>query len=311
MPVTPEVSGLLAMIAAVEAPPPSEQTPDEVRAAYAQLSAFATKEDVASVEDRAIPGPAGEIPVRVYRPAEVEGTPGVLVYFHGGGWSIGSVDTHDAECRSLANGAGVVVVSVEYRLAPEHPFPACYDDAVAAVRWLARHGGELGADGTRLAVGGDSAGGNLAAAVSQALRDTGPAIRFQLLTYPTLDLTLGHPSIEENAEGYFLTKEMMEWFRANYLSDGTIDQRDPRVSPLHADPGALAGLPPALVITAEYDPLRDEGEAYAEALRAAGVDVTLTRYDGVIHGFFSMRDFVPEGKAAMDQACQAVAAALA
>jgi acetyl esterase len=311
MPVTPEVSNLLAMIAAVDAPPPSEQTPDEVRAAYAQLSAFAAKADVAAVEDRAIPGPAGDIPVRVYRPAgAAAGTPGVLVFFHGGGWSIGSVDTHDADARSLANGTGAVVVSVEYRLAPEHPFPAGYDDAVAAVRWVADHGADLGADGSRLAVGGDSAGGNLAAAVSQALRDSGPPLRFQLLVYPTVDLTLSHPSIEENGEGYFLTKETMEWFRANYLAGGA-DQRDPRVSPLHAPADALAGLPPALVVTAEFDPLRDEGEAYAESLRAAGVEVNLTRYDGVIHGFFSMLDFIPEGKVAMDQACVALSAALA
>lgn len=312
MPVTPEASNLLDLIAAAagDAPPMAEQSPEDVRAAYAQLSAFATKEDVATAEDRAVPGPAGDIPVRVYTPAATSGTPGVLVYFHGGGWCIGSIETHDAECRSLANGTGAVVVSVDYRLAPEHPFPGAYDDAVAAVRWAAAHAGELGADGTRLAVGGDSAGGNLAAVVSLALRDSGPPIAFQLLVYPVADLTLTHPSIDENAEGYFLTKETMEWFRGHYLREGAAEPRDPRVSPLHAPADALPGLPPALVITAEFDPLRDEGEAYAEALRAAGVEVTATRFDGMIHGFFAMRDFLPEGKAAMDQACEALSAAL-
>ncbi len=319
--VTPEVQSLLDMIAAVGAPPAAEQTPGEVRAAYAQLCAFGVKEDVAVVADRTIPGAVGDLPIRVYRPAGLGGVPGaagsepgdppgVLVFFHGGGWSIGSIETHDAVCRALANGAGILVVSVEYRLAPEEPFPAALDDAVAAVRWVAANGPELGADTGRLAVGGDSAGGNLAAVVSQQLRDGGPDIAFQLLVYPAVDLTLAHPSMDENAEGYFLTKDTMQWFRANYLGGGVVDHRDARVSPLHAAPGALRDLPPALVLTAEYDPLRDEGEAYAQALAGAGVEVTVTRYDGMIHGFFSLRDLVPEGKEALDQACEALAAHL-
>jgi acetyl esterase len=318
MPVTSEVQNLLDMIAAVNAPPPAEQTPAEVREAYAMLSSFTAKEDVGAVEDRVIPGPGGDIPVRVYRPAGAataaaadDRLPGVLVYFHGGGWSIGSIDTHDPVCRALANGSGAVVVSVEYRLAPEHPFPAGYDDALAAVRWVAANGDELGVDAGRLAVGGDSAGGNLAAVAAQQLRDGGPAIAFQLLVYPAVDMTLSYPSIDENGEGKMLTKETMLWFRANYIGPpGTADERDPRVSPLHAPAEALAGLPPALVITAEYDPLRDEGDAYAEALRAAGVDVTHTSVDGVIHGFFSLRDMIPEGKVAVDQACEALARSL-
>lgn len=317
MPMTPEVQNLLGMIAAMDGPPPAEQTPAEVRAAYAMLSSLTAKEDVAAVEDRVIPGPAGDIPVRVYRPAGTAagaegGLPGVLVYFHGGGWSIGSIETHDPVCRPLANGSGAVVVSVEYRLAPEHPFPAGYDDALAAVRWVAAHGDDLGVDSGRLAVGGDSAGANLATVAAQQLRDSGPPIAFQLLVYPTVDMTLSFPSMEENGEGKLLTKDMMLWFRANYIGPpGAADERDPRYSPLHAPAEALSGLPPALVITAEYDPLRDEGDAYAEALRAAGVDVAHTRVDGVVHGFFSLRDVIPEGKVAVDRACEALARALA
>jgi acetyl esterase len=245
---------------------------------------------------------------------------GVLVFLHGGGWTIGSIETHDAVCRALANGAGVVVVSVEYRLAPESPFPAALDDAEAAVRWVAAHAADLGADPARLAVGGDSAGGNLSAVLAQRFRDDGPALAFQLLVYPVTDLTLSHPSIDRHAEGYFLTKDTMLWFRRNYLggdagdgaggNGGVVAQTDPRVSPLRADPAALPGLPPALVLTAEYDPLCDEGEAYGAALREAGVDVTVTRYDGMIHGFFSMGDFVPEGKTALDQASEALARVL-
>ncbi|HKH05728.1 MAG TPA: alpha/beta hydrolase [Acidimicrobiales bacterium] len=308
MAVTPEVQTLLDLIAAADAPPTHEQEPPAVREAFAALLAMIPKDDIASVEDRTIPGPAGPLPVRVYRSAETEDGRGLLVYFHGGGWTIGSVETHDAGCRSLAEGAGVVVVSVDYRLAPEHPFPAAVDDALAAVRWAAANAGELGADGSRLAVAGDSAGGNLAAVVSQRLRDGGPPIALQLLLYPTVDLMLSHPSIVENADGYYLTADTMRWFRRHYLGDH--DPTDPLASPLRADEHVLRGLPPALVITAEYDPLRDEGEAYAEALRAAGNDVTATRFDGMIHGFLELSAFVPEGKVARDQACQALREAL-
>jgi acetyl esterase len=308
MAVTPEVQSLLDLIAAAEEPPISEQEPPAVREAYAALLGMIPKDDVASVEDRTIPGPGGPLPVRVYRAAGTEEGRGLLVYFHGGGWTIGSLDTHDAICRALANDAGVVVVSVDYRLAPEHPFPAAADDALAAVRWMAEHAGELGADGSRIAVAGDSAGGNLAAVAAQRLRDTGPPIALQLLLYPTVDLTLSHPSMVENADGYYLTADTMRWFRHHYLGDH--DPTDPLASPLRADAAALRGLPPALVLTAEYDPLRDEGEAYAEALRAAGNEVTVTRYDGMIHGFVELSPFLPEGKVARDQASQALREAL-
>ena len=313
MAVKPEVRTVLDLIEGTDAPPLSEQTPEGLRTAYAALSAFGVKDDVASVVDSAIPGPAGDLPVRIYVPAtpapvaEGAGLP-VLVWYHGGGWVIGDLETADSTVRAVANGAGAVVVSVDYRLAPEHPFPAAVDDALAAVRWVADNAAELGVDPARLAVGGDSAGGNLAAVVAQQLRDGGPAIAFQLLVYPVTDAHLASPSVDENAEGYFLEKETMEWFRGHYLGDG--DRDDPRISPLAAADGALTGLPPALVITAEYDPLRDEGEAYGERLRQAGVDTTVTRYDGVIHGFFSMRDMLPDGAAAVTEAATALRKAL-
>jgi acetyl esterase len=312
MAVKPEVRAILDLIEGAGAPPLSEQTPEDLRTAYAALSAFGVKDEVASVTDRTVPGPGGDLPVRVYVPASPDGVAAgegaaarpVLVWFHGGGWVIGDLETADGTVRAMANGAGTVVVSVDYRLAPEHPFPAAVDDALAAVRWVADNAAELGVDPARLAVGGDSAGGNLAAVVSQQLRDSGPAIAFQLLVYPVTDAKLVLPSIDENGEGYFLEKETMQWFVHHYLGDGGRD--DPRVSPLAATDGALVGLPPALVITAELDPLRDEGEAYGERLGAAGVDVTVTRYDGVIHGFFSMRDMLPDGAAAIAEATTAL-----
>ena len=235
----------------------------------------------------------------------------MLVYFHGGGWVIGDLETHDGTVRALAAASGVTVVSVDYRLAPEHPFPAAVDDCLAAVRWVADPGSAtaLDIDPGRVAVGGDSAGGNLAAVVAQQLRDDGPAVRFQLLVYPVTDVRLSHPSIDQNADGYLLTKADMLWFRGHYVGDH--GWTDPLVSPLLATEEAVRGVAPALVITAEYDPLRDEGEAYAERLRAAGVAARATRYEGMIHGFFSMGDMIPEGKAAVDEAAEALRTALA
>ena len=220
---------------------------------------------------------------------------------------IGDLDTADATARALANRSGAVVVSVDYRLAPEHPFPAALEDALAALTWSVENAELLGVDASRVAVGGDSAGGNLAAALCQRVRDEfGPDIDFQLLVYPVVDCTLSHPSIDENAEGYFLTKDAMVWFVGHYLADG--DPKAPAVSPLHAD--TLAGLPPALVITAELDPLRDEGEAYAAALRDAGVSVEAVRYDGQIHGFVGMAALLDDGKHALDLAGAALRTAL-
>jgi acetyl esterase/lipase len=313
MPVTAEVKTILDLLAAMEGPPLEEVTPDELRANYAAMSTAATKADLASVEDLVVPGPAGDIPVRVYVPEGAGASaaaPGpVLIYFHGGGWVIGDIETHDAAVRALAARSGITVVSVDYRLAPEHPFPAPLDDCVAAVEWVVASASELTIDPARVAVGGDSAGGNLAAVVAARLRDTPSAPCFQLLVYPVTDGTLSHPSIDENADGYFLTKEMMAWFWQHYVGSGS--RTDPSVSPLHAPTSALEGLCPALVITAEFDPLRDEGEAYAAHLLAAGVPVTATRYDGVIHGFWQMGDMIPEGNQAIDQAAEALKRALA
>ncbi len=310
MPVTPEVQNILDFIVAAEGPPGEQLDPTELREAYAALSMVESRPEMASVVDHAVPGPAGDVPVRVYVPTDEPGPRPVLVYFHGGGWVIGGLDTHDGTVRAVAEGSGVTVVSVDYRLAPEHPFPAAIDDCLAAVRWVVDNAGELGIDPARLAVGGDSAGGNLAAVAAHELAAADdPGVRFQLLIYPVTDGTMAHPSIDANAEGYFLTKSTMAWFWQQYVGDG--DWTGSRVSPMHAADETLAGAPPALVITAEYDPLRDEGEAYAARLAAAGVDATVSRYDGMIHGFFSMRDLVPEGKAAVDQACEALRAALA
>lgn len=309
MPTHPQVQTLLDMLAQMGGPALSDLPPAEARALYKALGAMEQGEEVERVDDRHIPGADHDIAIRVYTPhAAVGEAHGVLVWLHGGGWVIGDLDTADATCRALANRAGCVVVSVDYRLAPEHLAPAALDDCMTAVAWTVENFELLGVDATKVAVGGDSAGGNLAALVCQRVRDDfGPEIDFQLLVYPVTDLTLSHPSIDENADGYFLTKATMEWFVAHYL--GAADPKDPRVSPLHA--ADLRGLPPALVITAEYDPLRDEGEAYAARLQEAGVPTQLSRYDGQIHGFMSMPAMLDDAKDALDRAGAALRAALA
>jgi acetyl esterase len=265
-------------------------------------------EPVAHVENLRLPGPDGEIPVRLYRPESKAALPG-LVYFHGGGFVLCNLESHDGVCRSLANAAGCAVVSVDYRLAPEHPFPAAPEDCYAATRFVAERGRELGIDAARFAVGGDSAGGNLTAVVSQMARDRrGPRLRFQLLVYPVTDASFDTSSYRENAEGYFLTTNMMKWFWGKYLADPA-DAANPYASPLRAKD--LTGLPPGLCITAEFDPLRDEGEAYAARLREAGVGVATTRYDGMFHGFFGMGAVLDQGRKAVAQAAGALKKALA
>jgi acetyl esterase len=309
VPVHPQVQTLLDAMAQMGSPELSSLSPVEARQMYKALAAMEQAEDVDRVDDRHVPAESGDIPVRVYTPAEAVGADhGVLVWFHGGGWVIGDIDTADASCRALANRSGCVVVSVDYRLAPEHPAPAALDDCLAAVTWTVENAELLGIDASRVAVGGDSAGGNLAALVCQRVRDDyGPDIDFQLLVYPAVDLTMSQPSIDENGEGYFLTKASMEWFVESYLPEG--DPKDPSVSPAFA--GDLSGLPRALVITAEFDPLRDEGEAYAAALQAAGVETEHRRYAGQIHGFFSMATMLDDGRDALDLAGRALRAALA
>lgn len=245
-------------------------------------------ERVAAVEDRLLPGPGGELLVRVYTPINTEAGPlPVLLYFHSGGWVFGSVEGHDPVCRALANRASCLVVSVDYRLAPEHPFPAAPEDCYAATRWVAEHAGEINADPTRLAVGGDSSGGNLAAAVALMTRDRGgPRLCQQILIYGETDYyEPGTASYTTYAEGYSLTRASMAWFWDQYITRPA-DRQHPYAAPLRASD--LSGLAPALIITAEYDPVRDEAEEYARRLQQAGVPTRLSRYDGMIHGFFRM-----------------------
>jgi len=267
--------------------------------------------EVGSVSDATIPGPAGDIGARVYRPESGGESAPVLVWYHGGGWVIGDLETADATCRKLCARAGVVVVSVDYRLAPEHPFPAAPADAWAALEWVAERATDLGGDPDRLAVGGDSAGGNLAALVALRARDEGaPTLRHQLLVYPATDLTMEHPSIKENGEGYFLTQSSMDWFTDHYLGAERehADPTSPHVSPLFATD--LSGLAPAQVLTAELDPLRDEGDAYAERLAAAGVPVEHVSHPGLIHGFFSMGAVAPAADDAAAAAAERLRVAL-
>lgn len=305
----------LAMLAAAGADNPNvkpthELSPEEARAGYSALGRmFGEGEPVASVVDRRVPGPGGEIALRIYTPRGEAPFP-VFVFYHGGGWVIGDLDTHDKECRAICNAAGCVVVSVDYRLAPEHRFPAAPDDAFAALQWVAANADSLGGDASRLAVGGDSAGGNLAAVVSLLARDAGsPDIRFQLLVYPCVDLRSDvYASRDENAAGPFLLKETIDYFTAHYVGDDETARTDVKASPILAD--SHASLPPALVVTAEFDPLRDEGEAYARALEQAGVPVTLSRYDGMAHVFFQLSPAVADAKRLLDECAAALRSAL-
>jgi len=299
VPVDPQIQTVLDQMESIGFPGLSALPVEQARQALALMGSARAEgaEEVARVEEVAVPGPAGTIPARVYSP-EADETPPVVVYYHGGGWVLGGLESHEGTCRALANAAGAVVISVDYRLAPEHPFPAAVDDAWAALRWIADHAGDLGGDPSRLAVAGDSAGGNLAAVVALLARDAGsPALRGQLLVYPATDATMASNSIQANGEGFFLTKADMEWFYGHYAPERPSDWR---LSPLSAED--LTGLPPALVLTAEYDPLRDEGEAYGARLAASGVPVEVVRKDGLIHGFFGMVADVDEARAAMDHA---------
>ena len=300
MPVAPPLQALLDASAQADVPPIEEMSLEDARAGailFAQAGA-GEKESVARVEDRVLPGIVGDIPVRVYVP-EGEVPQPVISYFHGGGWVFMGIETHDWICRRLANASGAIVVSAEYRLAPEHRYPASLDDCMAVTTWLAEHAAILGGDPARLAVAGDSAGGNLAAAVALASRtEGGPGLAAQALVYPVTDAACATPSYVQNADGYLLTARTMRWFWDQYLGpDG--DPDDGYASVLRAPD--LADLPPTLVITAEFDPLRDEGEAYAEHLQAAGVEATVHRYDGMVHGFLGMPEVVPDATDAMNE----------
>jgi acetyl esterase len=303
MELDPQMKAILDTIAAAGGKPFSAMTPAEAREGIKLLvQVFGGQpEQMAKIEDRRVPGPAGEIPVRVYTPAGAAPMGG-LVYFHGGGWVIGDIESHDEVCRALAKGAGCIVVSVDYRLAPEHKFPAAPEDCFAATKWVSQNAAALGIDANRIAVGGDSAGGNLAAVVAQMARDRGgPKIAFQLLIYPATDWSKESASQREfTQDGYILSRGDMVWFYDHYMNSPA-EKTNPYFSPACAK--SLAGLPPAFVLTAAIDPLRDEGEAYGEALRKAGVPTTVKRYPGVCHGFVMMGAKLDAGKQAIADCC--------
>jgi acetyl esterase len=300
MPIDPQIQVLLDKGTGV--PATNTLSVADARAQYeARAALMAPPAAVAVVNERHIAGPDGPLRLRIYRPHGSGPFP-LLVFFHGSGFVLCSLDTHDGMCRNLCAGAGCVVVSVDYRLAPEHKFPAPLDDCVFATHWAAEHAAEFSADSGRVVVAGDSAGGNLAAAAALRIRDEGgPALRGQLLIYPVTDYyTAGTPSYRENAEGYGLTRDTMVWFWDHYLADPA-DAVNPYASPLRA--ASVARLPPALVVTAEFDPLRDEGEDYAARLRVAGVPAQTSRWDGMNHGFFFWVGIVDKAGAAMEESC--------
>jgi acetyl esterase len=309
MPLDPQARFLLDQLAAQGGPALHELSPAQARQAFESMRLPVPGEPVAAIEDRRLPGPAGPVSVRLYVPEGAGPASGALVYFHGGGWVIGSFETHENLCKALANRSGARVVAVDYRLAPEHRWPAAPEDCYAATCHLAEHGAAFGIDAARLAVAGDSAGGNLAAVVALLARERGgPRLRHQVLIYPVTDHDFERASYRENGEGYFLTTDAMRWFWDHYVPDRA-RRDDWSAAPLRAE--KLAGLPPATVLTAEYDPLRDEGEAYAERLREAGVPTVLSRYDGQIHGFVSMLDLLDAGRRAADEIGATLRSALA
>lgn len=304
-----QLQALLWLIEAMKVPPMSG---NDVRSAREQLDRAApTLEldpptDVAAY-DRDVEGAEGPLRARVYTPASVQGPAPGLVFFHGGGWVVGSLASHDVTCRSIASRAGVVVVSVDYRLAPEHPFPAASRDAIAATRWVLSHAASLGIDPGRVAVGGDSAGGNLSAVVSQALRDDAARPVFQVLIYPATDLTRAMPSHAMFVDSYFLSKAAGDWYLGHFLPDAK-SQTDPLASPLFATD--LSRLPPALVITCGFDPLRDEGKAYADKMRAAGVEVESVCFEGQMHGVLMLGGAIRDGERMTDLVASRVRTAL-
>ncbi len=299
MPLDPEAQKIVDAMAALGLKPVEDSTPEEARESMrARTAVLGPFEEVGAVADHRLPVDGGEITVRAYSPGGTGPHP-ALVFYHGGGWVIGDLSTHDGVCRALANAAGCVVASVDYRLAPEWKYPVAAEDAYAAVRWVVANATRLGVDPRRVAVGGDSAGGNLATVAALMARDRGgPALVYQALIDPVTSHDFDTPSYRENGTGYVLTREAMRWFWRQYLGSEA-QGKEPHASPLLAP--NLAGLPAALVITAEYDPLRDEGEAYAARLRDAGVPVTLTRYGGVFHGFFRMTRFLDKARAALEE----------
>lgn len=292
MPLHPQAQAVADFYAAMRTTPFEELSPADARALY-NAGQVPSTEVVYEIRDVQ----AGSIPCRLYRPSAKTDL-GLLVFFHGGGWVIGDLNSHDGVCRSLANKSGHAVLSVDYRLAPEHKFPAAFDDCVAAVKWAFENAKDLGIDNSRMAVGGDSAGGNLAAAV--ALAEVVP-LKFQMLIYPAVDMRMESPSINENADAPILTKSVMAWFVAHYMSSD-VDRANINASPMLASDEQLKRMPPAIVITAQFDPLRDEGEAYGKRLAENGVSATITRYNGAFHGFFNMITILDDAQSAHAQA---------
>jgi acetyl esterase len=308
MPLDPQIAAILSLLEQAGGGSLASSTIEQARS-YFDMSTISLRDPstlaaVRSVEDATIPGPGGPIPIRIYRP-DVEGPVPTMAFFHGGGFAIGSIATHDDHARLICCDVGIVVVSVDYRLAPEHPFPAGFEDCLAGARWVGDNVASLGGDAARIVVGGDSAGGNFSAAVALATRESGTTLAAQFLIYPGVDFAddADYPSRLENAEGYFLTLEDMIWFSDHYLPAGA-DHNDPRASPIRATD--LSGAPPAVIGTAEFDPLRDEGEAYAKALADAGVEVRLQRYDGLVHGFYGMGPYSAAAAAAIADMNQAL-----
>ncbi|MEP7202444.1 MAG: alpha/beta hydrolase [Ilumatobacteraceae bacterium] len=293
MPIDPQVEGLLAEFAALGSPPIHQLSVADARIVAEGMTALAGDPiEVAAVDDITIPVDGAEIDARIYTP-QGDGPYPIVMFFHGGGWVICGLDTHDNVARAICRDAEAVVVSVAYRMAPEFKFPTAAHDCFAATKWVAANATLLGADASRLAVCGDSAGGNLSAVVSQMARDEGgPAVSYAALIYPAVDMTRNGGSLDENAKGYFLETDGMEWFMNHYLAES--ERADVKASPLlHHN---LVGLPDTFIATCEYDPLRDEGEAYGEALRANGVHVDQKRYDGLIHGAANMTGVLDGGR---------------
>jgi acetyl esterase len=313
MALDPQVQEVIKLVIKSGRPAYNTLSPKDARQLFRETrpASTPTPPEIDAVKNVTAEGPGGPIPLRVYRPAGVASGTALpaLVFYHGGGWVIGDLDTHDVQCRQITAEAGITVVAVDYRLAPEHKFPASVDDAWAATRWVIAHGSELGIDPRRIAVGGDSAGGNLAAVVALLARDEGntPAIALQVLVYPVTDLAGESKSYGDFADGYLLTRDSMRWFKNHYLKSSS-DADDWRASPLRA--ASLAGLPPALVITAGFDPLRDEGAAYAARMTEAGGLVDYICYGGMIHGFMPMGKLIDTGNRAISHVAASLRQAL-
>ena len=302
-PLDPQAIAVIGYLAQLAHPSPEKVPASEARRLYRETRAALRPPAPALpvVGDLNAEGTTGSIPLRLYRPSN--GVLPALIYFHGGGWVLGDLDTHDAVCRQLAGQAGVIVIAVDYRLAPEHPFPAAVDDCYGAAAWISANAVALGVDNTRLAVGGDSAGGGLATVVTLMARSGGPSLKYQILVYPVTDLHAESESYSKYADGYLLTRNMMRWFIAQYAPTPD-DVRDWRASPLLAP--SVDGVPPALVITAGLDPLRDEGEAYARRLEEAGVAVDYMCLGGMVHGFWTMGGKIDTANRAVSYAASAL-----